>query len=823
MHAIIGTVFVLLGGIFRKNKAANLFLKKALNDLKLYPGRSMLVIFALTIGLWGVGSILVSYTVLHNDLNRNFLQTSPAQIIMKSTDFNKLDLKKLATEPQIESAEFRDLAIYRIEALPGKWLPLMIYGVEDFNHFQLARFYPEKGKKIPDPGTILIERDAQNPRVSNLHIGTDAHVRIGSKNKIVPITGIVFDPAQAPATQDAFVYSYTDKKTYGELTGEKMNQRLIIRLKNAQSKDEVKQFAEILRGKLHNQGIELSSLDVPKFNEHPHQFQLNTLLMTNGIIGFLAFLTGAVLVSQLMGSILSRQVRQIGILKAIGASRRQILKIYLAMVFVPGAISSLIAIPLAVFTGYQYAGFVAKIINFNILTTALPHSVYIGLIMAGLLLPVLFSLSTLLKAVRISVYDALVDYGLSAKKNLAKSFPKEKSRGGLLSLLRLSNAGKLALRNTLRRKNRLMVTIATMALGVAIFNTGFNVRQSLADFLADNRKAMKYDVQVVFKESIGIDKALQPFKNLKLSDRVELWNGGKGRLQTEISSTMSHVGVIALPYNTRLMTWDVIYGRWLKPSKDIEVVLNQRAVDAFGFSGVDHLPESLVIGIKGKMFKVKPVGIVKEFDVAKIYIDKDRYDSLVNPGHLVNSLMFVSRKKGYDDVIAFKKEIENTIYHSDLNVLYVMSQAERAKIIYDHLNIILSILLFLALLVLFVSALGMASAVSINIMERTREIGVLRAIGAANKKIFRLFITEGFIISFISIVAGMLMAWPLSVLAAKYFGNLILGARTPLNFSFSYSGFLITLALTVSFGWLAGRLPAKNAMRVSTQKALSYE
>ena len=62
-----------------------------------------------------------------------------------------------------------------------------------------------------------------------------------------------------------------------------------------------------------------------------------------------------------------------------------------------------------------------------------------------------------------------------------------------------------------------------------------------------------------------------------------------------------------------------------------------------------------------------------------------------------------------------------------------MSQAERSKIIYDHLNIILTLLAFLAMLVLVVSALGMASATGINIMERTREIGVLRAIGATPK------------------------------------------------------------------------------------------
>jgi putative ABC transport system permease protein len=84
-----------------------------------------------------------------------------------------------------------------------------------------------------------------------------------------------------------------------------------------------------------------------------------------------------------------------------------------------------------------------------------------------------------------------------------------------------------------------------------------------------------------------------------------------------------------------------------------------------------------------------------------------------------------------------------------------MSQAERVKVIYDHLNIILTTIVFLALTVLVVSALGMASATGINIMERTREIGVLRAIGATPEMIYKLFVAEGMITSVASVFLGL--------------------------------------------------------------------
>ncbi|MEK7785386.1 MAG: ABC transporter permease, partial [Chloroflexota bacterium] len=500
----------------------NIKLKKALSDLSTHPGRTALVILALVIGLWGVGSILVSYAVLKSDLNENYTRTNPAHVVMTSRNFDRLDLAAFRNRPGIASAEFRDLSFQRIEVFPDQWIPLWVFGIEDFNNFNLAHFYNEAGNKVPEPGTMLIERDGQN--VSDLKVGTVARVRVGGQIVEVPITGIAFDPAQAPATQDAFIYSYVDKETYTAITSEPANQRLVFRLENVTTKQDIQAIANTIVDEFEQLGIAVDTVNIPKPNEHPHQFQLNTLLALQGSIGGLAFLMGAVLVSQLMSAILTQQVRQIGVLKAIGASRWQTLKIYLAMVLIFGAVSSAIAIPLAVMTGYAFAEFVANTINFEVLTTTLPITVYVYLIVAGLLLPILVSLPALLKGVNVSVQDALSDYGIRPDQS--------DTTASAAARLPLSNSLILAARNTLRRRGRLAVTVATMALGVAIFSTGFNVREALIVFLAENRNSMKYDVQVVFKDQIPLEQALAPFSGVSNISRVEAWNGGRGRLQT---------------------------------------------------------------------------------------------------------------------------------------------------------------------------------------------------------------------------------------------------------------------------------------------------
>ncbi len=811
MHMLFGAMFSLIIGFFSKRSKNNPVLKKAYRDLRAHPGRSLLAVFALALGLWGAGSILVSYTILKNDLNRNFAMTNPMHAAFVSDDFERFNINEFRKRPEIESAEFRDLKILRVEAFEDKWLPLLLYGVEDFNDMHLAQIFHEEGPAQPESNTIFIERDAQHFLVSNLKTGSLAKIRSGGETILIPVSGIFFDPAQAPATQDAFIYAYADKNTFRQISKEKTNRRLIVRFRGAQTKEDVLQNVKHIQDDFAKNRIELESVRTPKFNEHPHQFQLNTLLMTNGIIGFLAFLLGAVLVSQLMQSILSQQIRQIGILKAIGATNRQIFSVYLTMVFLLGIVSGTIAIPLAVAAGYGYAGFVAGIINFNILTVTLPHGVYAGLILAALFLPVLFSLPALRKGTQTSVYQALCDYGISG--NAGKEKPDRNAAKWPLPV-----SFVMAIRNIFRRKQRLAISVATLALGVAIFNTGFNVRQSLADFLQENRESMKYDVQVVFREAIDKKKAFRPFANLANLKSAEYWNGGKGRLQSNVISTFQNTGVVALPYDTGLRTWEIIKGRPLQPG--MEILMNQQAYETFGYP---PLNEKLPITIRGKTFALTLTGVIKEFDIAKIYIDKDTFNRLYNPGDLINSILFTAENNSYNDVIEFKKNIERMIESSNLPVLYVMSQAERAKIIYDHLNIILTILTFLALLVLIVGALGMASSTGITILERTREIGVLRAIGASPSSIFKMFVLEGLLVVVFGIIGGMILAWPLSILAANYFGYLILGAHTPLAAAFSLPGFIITLSLTLLFGWAAGRLPANQAIRVSARDALAYE
>jgi putative ABC transport system permease protein len=789
----------------------NTQLRKVLGDLRTYPGRTIVVVAALVVGVWGLGSVLVSYTVLSRDLNANFAGTIPPHAAITAKDLARLDLAALRARPEIETAEFRDFATLRIETRPGEWIPLWLFGVRDFRRFSMARIFDREGDgepAAPGDGAMSVERDGL--RFSELRAGVPARVRAGGRVIEVPVAAIAFDPAQAPGTQDHLIYAYVNQKTYSAITGEQANQRLLLRFRHVKSKQDVKAATDALVGYLASQSIAVDTVKIPRFMEHPHQWQLNTLLFMEGSIGFLACFLGAVLVSQLMETILAGQIRQIGILKAIGASQSQVLQVYVTLVLILGAVSGAVAIPLAVKFGYSYAYFVADILNFRVLTTSLPHGSYAGLVAVCLLLPLALSLPAIFRGTRVSVREAFGDYGAT------QVAPKTKS--AISRVLRLPRNVAWALENTLRRKKRLAITVAAMALGVAMFATGFNVQQSLKDLLSDVRTSMKHDVQVALINQIPRDQALKPFAGLANVARIEVWNGGRGGLQSMVVSADDGVGVVALPFDSDLVAFRSIRGRWLSGPTAPEIVLNQEAADLYGDPALGSYQ---TLRVRGKPLRAKVVGVVEELEKPKIYMAIEQYDALANPEHHVNSLMFVAKDRSFGQVLALKRDIERAIEPTDLSVLYVLMQAERVQIIYDHLKIVLVSIVFLSLLVLVVSAIGMASATGINTMERTREIGVLRAIGATPKMIYNLFVAEGMVVSVAAAATGLLLSWPLSIVASRFFGKLML--EVALGFSFSRTGFVVSLIVTLAFGWLASQIPAQRAVSVPTRGALAYE
>ncbi len=127
----------------------------------------------------------------------------------------------------------------------------------------------------------------------------------------------------------------------------------------------------------------------------------------------------------------------------------------------------------------------------------------------------------------------------------------------------------------------------------------------------------------------------------------------------------------------------------------------------------------------------------------------------------------------------------------------------------------------MAVLLAVVGGLGLMGTMSINVLERTREIGVMRAIGASDGSVRRIVIVEGVLIGVLSWAMGTAVAFPLSMLLSEAVGQSLL--ESPLSYTFSPPGALIWLVLVIVIATLASLLPAYRAARMSVRETLSYE
>ena len=110
---------------------------------------------------------------------------------------------------------------------------------------------------------------------------------------------------------------------------------------------------------------------------------------------------------------------------------------------------------------------------------------------------------------------------------------------------------------------------------------------------------------------------------------------------------------------------------------------------------------------------------------------------------------------------------------------------------------------------------------SLGVLERTREIGVLRAIGARHGAILAMIQVEGLVVSLLGWALAIPLSLPMSVVLAKAFARVMFAV--PVTWVPEASGVLAWLALVVVVSVLACLWPAVRAMRVTTAAALAYE
>ena len=374
--------------------------------------------------------------------------------------------------------------------------------------------------------------------------------------------------------------------------------------------------------------------------------------------------------------------------------------------------------------------------------------------------------------------------------------------------------------NTFRQRGRLILTLGTLAIGGAGFIVAMNVSASMNASVNDKFNAQKYDVQFTFNQPYSEKELEQTVLSVEGVSRLECWGNATAVRQLADGTESNKFSLLAPPGITDLMTsLPLLDGRWLHPEDDNALVFNNVLLSLMPDVKVG---DTVILNIAGKESAWRLVGVAQEIMSPPVaYVNKEALDRVLGMDGQASAVIVVSRNRNAENVASLTRNLEAKFAASGLDVARTTRMVDARKMVEDHLLLLATFLTIMSILVLLVGGLGLASTMSINVMERTREIGVMRAIGASARSILTIIVSEGAIMGGLAWALALIISWPISQFVSTTFGLTFFD--TPLRFAVSLPGIFGWLAISIGFSALASLYPAWSATQLTVRQSLAYE
>src|SRR5512134_194480 len=795
---------------------------KVIHDLFGNKTRTLLIVLSMAVGLFAIGIILSARSILSEGLARSFAAIYPSSGTVRTIEpFDEDFLESVRSMKDVQEADARRNMAARVEVAPGEWKNISLFVIADYNDIRVNKVASQSGAWPPPEREILIERAALS--VIKAQVGDVVRIKLpNDTQREMRIAGVAYDPAQLPAQIDSTPYGYISFDTL-EWLGEPYGfNELYVIATNPEDKIWARQVVNLVKDKAEKSGYTIPLSMTAEPGQLPMDDVLQGILLLMGSLGVLSLFLSVFLVINTVSALLAQQKRQIAMMKAIGGGSLQILGMYLVMVLSYGILALLIAIPLGTAGARALSQLLAAMFNFNLSTMEVPPQTMLAQIVIGLVLPVLASIFPFLSSLRISAAEAMSTYTIG-KGRFGKNWIDQLLSGSNLWFTRKLSIRPflLSIRNTFRSKGRLTLTLITLTLASATFVSVFNVRSSLSSTIDDMIKWFDLDVMLTFDRSYRADKLEQQALNVPGVTQTDVWMQMPARMvrSDESESGMMYMFAPHVGDTSLIRSPAIAEGRWLMPEDDNAVVVPSALLQDEPELG---LGKGIVLKIYGKERSFKIVGtFVGSSFGSIIYVNYDYLAIATNRVGEADALLVTTQAHDAASVEAQSKAIEEHFERMGLGVSMVSTlprERADAEAVFDA---IVALLLVMAILLALVGGLGLMGTMSINVLERTREIGVLRAIGAPNRGVAQVFILEGITIELLSWLMGALLAIPMTQGLNAALGSATMG--TALTYSYSLPGLWLWLVVVLILSALASFIPARNASRLTVREVLAYE
>lgn len=783
--------------------------RKVLRDVWLHKPRTLLVVLAIVVGIAGAGSVLNTWSLVRQVTRDEYRKSNPASATLRSDFIDAATVAAVRARPDIRDAVARRVVVASVWT-SGAPHTAMLFALDEFVENRVGRIVAVEGRWPPAEGSMVVERSSMD--FAGVALNDVVRVQVGDgAPQELRVAGVARDVGLAPGWMDHVVYGFVTSATLKQLGApSQMNELQIVVRDDKLDREAIRRVAFKVKAQLERAGYAVSDVEVPVPGRHVHAGQIKSLLFTQGAFGVLALLMSGVLVVNLIAAMLAGQVREIGVMKAIGASTGQVAGMYLGLALVMGVIASLVALPAAAFLGRGYAQFTADLLNFSIAGVGVPLKIYAVQLAVGLLLPVCAAAIPVMHGSRISVGTALRDFGIAGRGKLSGT-------GLLWRLGGLSRPLLLSLRNAFRRRQRMALTLLTLALGGSVYLGALNLRSAIVGSVELLFRPQHYDMSLSFAESWPAESLEVALTSVAGVANAEAWSGGRAVLQRGEGTRGNSFQVLAPPAATTMFTPELQQGRWLRTGDRNVLVVNTRLL---ADEPALQVGSTVTLIVAGKAASWMIVGSADMGPSPMAFAPREAMAALVGGGRVTTAVV-AGRARGEQAQLELAGRLRTELGERGFGVKSSMMVEEHRHSVEDHLLMVAGFLGAMAQLMIVVGGLGLAATMSLAVLERTREIGVLRAIGARHRSILTMIHVEGLVISLLGWALAVPLSIPMSVILGRAFGRIML--PVPVVYLPHVAGVLSWLAVVVVVSVLACAWPAWRATRITTAAALAYE
>lgn len=786
--------------------------KKIVAELGQHKARSLLVVLAIAFGTAGAGVVLVTWAILQQVTIAEFRASNP---MSASVHVDRVDADLLGAVrgvPGVADVQARRVVLASV-LVDGVPQTALLTRIGDFNPVRIGKIEPESGTWPPNDAGVVIE--ASSVEFSATAVGGTLELSVGEGPTLrAVVNGIAHDVGVAPGWMEHMVYLFATSATLEALGVDSAFDEVQFTVSDRSlDRQGIRAIAREVVRVIESSGRRIGNVDVPEPGQHVHAAQIGSLLFTQGAFGVLAMVLSCILVANLMAALLASQRREIGVMKAIGARNRQLFGMYLSMALAYGLFSLLLALPAAWAGGWLYARFMANMLNFSVDGLVVPIWIMATLCAVGLVMPVTAAAFPIWRACRATVADALRDIGLS-------DTGAARGTTWLDRIGMISRPTRLALRNAFRNRRRMLLTLLTLAFGGAVSIGAGNLQVAIRGVVDLMFQQNRYDMVLRLEAPVAAAELESLIRSVPGVAEVEGWSGARAvvlaqRGIDDDSRTGTSFSISGVPPQTQLLEPGISAGRWFNAADEAVLVANRGLLDQAGGAGSgDSL--QLMIGGRSQAFRV--VGVLDAGGRLPLaYAPRDTLSKLQQGGGVLTAV--VKAAVGVDH-LSLVQSLRETLRSAGHPVRSSNLMSNMRAGMQDHMLLVASFLGIMGQLMLIVGGMGLASSMGMNVLERAREIGVLRAIGARHGAVFRMVQVEGLVVALGSWLLALPLSLPMSVLLGIAFGRIML--PVPLHLLPEPMAVLRWLLVVIVVSLCACTLPAWRAMRTPAARALAY-